>query len=59
MPTNKLKNKKIGCYLRTRKIGCYLIVIIKLKRKKKLSVFKNNISSYCRSSPSSGQDFQL
>ena len=68
----KKKNKKIRCYLsiictanwtldldkiislKTRKIGCYFIVI-KIKEKRRCH-FKNNISSYCRSSPSSGQD---
>ena len=38
----------------SRKIGCYFIVI-KIKEKRRCQ-FKNNISSYCRSSPSSGQD---
>jgi len=40
--------------LKTGKIGCYFIVI-KIKEKRRCQ-FKNNISSYCRSSPSSGQD---
>jgi hypothetical protein len=39
------KNKKIGCYF----------IVIKIKEKRRCQ-FKNNISSYCRSSPSSGQD---
>jgi hypothetical protein len=40
--------------LKTRKFGCYFIVI-KIKEKRRCQ-FKNNISSYCRSSPSSGQE---
>ena len=36
---------------KTRKIGCYFIVI-KIKEKRRCQL-KNNISSYCRSSPSS------
>jgi hypothetical protein len=40
--------------IKTRKIGCYFIVI-KIKEKRRCQ-FKNNTSSYCRSSPSSGQD---
>ena len=34
-------------------ISCFLVIKIKEKRS---CQFKNNISSYCRSSPSSGQD---
>jgi hypothetical protein len=66
-PLHLAPYNKIGCYLnrkiwlifkylklKTRKIGCYFIVI-KIKEKRRCQ-FKNNISSYCRSSPSSGQD---
>ena len=42
-------------YLNNSQFSCFYFIVIKIKEKRRCQ-FKNNISSYCRSSPSSGQD---
>ena len=51
-----LKNKLYHMIFKNKKNWLLsYIIVIKIKEKRRCQ-FKNNISSYCRSSPSSGQD---